>query len=168
MGAAAAVAIVAIGFFLLMPPGSGRLPVEPLVPTPTSTYYVNVPVPGPTVTKTAKPEPRPTKTIYVEREAETSRNYERVPVNATMACIREHESGGSYTARNGIYRGAYQLSMTYSDTWAQRAGYSEWSSKPADQWPPAVQDAVALDLGKSSNWRAWSDWTSYSCPGFVS
>ncbi len=132
------------------------------------------PVPTVTVTATPKPvvivktlPPRVvTKTIRVTERA--SRSMTRGgSKNATLACIRKHESTNNYKAvsKSGTYRGAYQMSVQYSDDWARRAGYESWAEKPADKWPPAVQDAVAANMGRSG-WGHWSKWTSYNCPGF--
>jgi muramidase (phage lysozyme) len=73
-----------------------------------------------------------------------------------LRCIRWHESRGDYQAFNGVeHYGAYQLSATYSDDWARKYGYGEWANVTADQWPPSVQDAVAVAL--FADWRgAWS------------
>lgn len=88
----------------------------------------------------------------------------------TLACIRKHESGNSYTrvSKTGKFRGAYMMHRGYAPEWARRAGYGDWAGTAVDRWPPSVQDAVALHLGKGSNWRAWSDHVSYSCPRFIS
>lgn len=73
-----------------------------------------------------------------------------------LLCIRAHESGDNYQAFNGIeHYGAYQLSATYSDDWARRYGYPEWADVTADQWPPEVQDAVAVALFNDSP-QLWS------------
>lgn len=132
--------------------------------------------PVPTVTATVTPKPVVivktlpprvvTKTIRVTERASrsTTRGGSK---NATLACIRFHESTNNYKAvsKSGTYRGAYQMSVQYSDDWARRAGYESWAEKPADKWPPAVQDAVAAHMGRSG-WGHWSRWTSYDCPGF--
>jgi len=87
--------------------------------------------------------------------------------NVTLACIREHESHGDYTIVNsGGYAGAYQMSPEYSDDWARAAGYPQWANQPANYWPVAVQDAVALHTGTINHWHTWSDWGGYYCPGF--
>jgi hypothetical protein len=128
--------------------------------------------PPPTVVKTVKVTmPPKTVEVTVRVTQRASRSQPRREVagstNATLACIRKHESTNRYTAvsASGTYRGAYQMSRVYSPAWAERAGYKEWSGKPADKWPPAVQDAVAAHMGRSG-WGHWSKHTSYSCPGF--
>jgi hypothetical protein len=141
--------------------------IEDLQERPLPT--VTVETPGPVRTKVVT-TPGPTRTVYISRASRNQVSRQSAPatsssVSSTLACIRKHESGGRYTATNGIYRGAYQMSTEYSDTWARRAGYEEWASKPADKWPPAVQDAVAANMGRSG-WGHWSKWTSYNCPGF--
>jgi hypothetical protein len=91
--------------------------------------------------------------------------YSSGSVSTILACIREHESGGNYQAVNAYgYAGAYQLSPTYKDAWAARYGFSQYVGVPVVQWPPAVQDAVAADLGRDSNWHMWSDFAPYTCP----
>lgn len=83
--------------------------------------------------------------------------------------IRANESGGNYQAYNpsgcegyGCY-GAYQLHGYYMDDWARRYGEAAWAGTPANQWPPGVQDKVALGLFYSTNpdGAHWCDWTSY-------
>lgn len=177
--AATAAALVGVGLILLMLLPASMADAQPPVPAPPVSLRV-VMVPAPTVTEyvTKTPKPRPTKTIIVTRTAQpASRSYTRPKAGspattaeaATMRCIRAHESGGRYTAVSPTgYQGAYQLSPTYSGAWAKRYGYGAYAGQAAHTWPPAVQDAVALGLGRDSHWKAWSDFTSYSCPGFVS
>jgi hypothetical protein len=144
---------------------------------------VTVVKPGPTVTVT--PKPKPAKTIYIERSSDRASRSSRPSSakstvnrakadssfsgNATLACIRKHESGNDYqdVSDSGTYRGAYQMSRQYSPGWAKRAGYGEWAGKTADKWPPAVQDAVAWNMSNQGRWWGhWDDHTSYNCPGF--
>ena len=135
------------------------------VPVPGPTRIIETPGPVRTVTVET---PGPTVTVRVtERASRSSTTRRGSSTNATLACIRKHESTNNYRAvsDSGTYRGAYQMSVEYSDDWARRAGYEEWAEKPADKWPPAVQDAVAADMGRSG-WGHWSRWTSYDCPGF--
>lgn len=143
-------------------------PAMQSVPTPTVTVETPGPVktkivttPGPTVTVTAR-----ASRSQVARRA-PSATQRAASSTATLACIRKHESSNNYRAvsASGTYRGAYQMSVQYSDDWARRAGYESWAEKPADKWPPAVQDAVAADMGRSG-WGHWSKHTSYNCPGF--
>jgi hypothetical protein len=141
------------------------------LPIPTKT----VTTPGPVRTKIVT-TPGPTRTIYVTERASRSsiRESRTKPAsgignNATLACIRKHESGNDYrdVSDSGTYRGAYQMSRQYSPGWAKRAGYGQWAGKTADQWPPAVQDAVAWDMSNNGRWWGpWKDHTSYDCPGF--
>lgn len=80
-------------------------------------------------------------------------------ISSVMACIRTAESGGNYQAisPDGLYRGAWQLSVTYSDDWARRYGFGLWATLPADRWPREVQDAVAVQL-----FAAWPGaWSTY-------
>lgn len=134
-------------------------------PTPTATVVT----PGPVKTKVVM-TPGPTVTVRVTERASRSESRVSKPsasVAATLACIRKHESTNNYRAvsSTGTYRGAYQMSRVYSPEWVRRAGYGQWAGKPADKWPPAVQDAVAAHMGRGG-WGHWSKWTSYSCPGF--
>ncbi len=67
------------------------------------------------------------------------------------ACIRGHESGGNYGAGNG---GAYQFEF---GTWQALTGLPS----PAEDYPPAVQDAAALKLFAERGWEPWT--TRYVC-----
>lgn len=61
-----------------------------------------------------------------------------------LACVRRHESGGSYTAENptSTASGAYQFLDSSWRTLSARAGYGGYGH--AASAPPAVQDAVAV------------------------
>ncbi|MFZ0249022.1 MAG: transglycosylase family protein [Acidimicrobiales bacterium] len=67
------------------------------------------------------------------------------------ACIRQHESGGNYSIGNG---GAYQFELS---TWNALTGLPS----PAEDYPPAVQDAAALKLYSQRGWEPWT--TRYAC-----
>jgi hypothetical protein len=67
------------------------------------------------------------------------------------ACIRQHESGGNYSIANG---GAYQFEFS---TWTALTGLPS----PAEDYPPAVQDAAALKLFSQRGWEPWT--TRYVC-----
>ena len=128
------------------------------------------PMPKAKATPTSTPKPEPTKTQAAPPPVKQT----PTTANETLACIRHHESRGNYgvvsEVRAGVtYQGAYQLSSRYTAVWATRYGHAEWANKPAHTWPASVQDDVALKLGRQSNpdWRMWSDFTSYHCPGFV-
>jgi hypothetical protein len=83
---------------------------------------------------------------------------------AGLLCVRAHESGGNYQAVNSLgYAGGYQMSPVYGPTWAERAGYSEWSNTPIPEWPPNVQDAVALYLWNTGQAWIWRDFGGYDC-----
>lgn len=98
--------------------------------------------------------------------------YKSIPSSSLpslLALIRSNESGGNYSAYNasgcggyGCY-GAYQLHGYYMDDWARRYGAAAYAGIPANQWPPAIQDKVALGLfySTSPNGSFWCDWTSY-------
>lgn len=66
-------------------------------------------------------------------------------------CIRQHESGGNYAEGGG---GAYQFEL---GTWEGLTGLST----PAQDSPPAVQDAAALRLYAERGWEPWT--TRYVC-----
>lgn len=74
-----------------------------------------------------------------------------------LRCIAWHESRGITTAvsPDGEYRGKFQLSMSFSPAWANRYGFPQWASLPADRWPAAVQDAVAVALFRDFP-QAWA------------
>ena len=65
---------------------------------------------------------------------------------ADWACIRDHESGGDYSVGNG---GAYQFEL---GTWTSLTGLPS----PAEDYPPAVQDAAALKLYSQRGWEPWT------------
>ena len=70
---------------------------------------------------------------------------------ADWACIREHESGDNYAEGNG---GAYQFEL---GTWQALTGLPS----PAEDYPPSVQDAAALQLFAQRGWEPWT--TRYVC-----
>ena len=70
---------------------------------------------------------------------------------ADWACIREHESGDNYAEGGG---GAYQFELA---TWQGLTGLP----LPAEDYPPAVQDAAALELYAERGWEPWT--TRYVC-----
>jgi hypothetical protein len=70
---------------------------------------------------------------------------------ADWACIRQHESGGNYSEHGG---GAYQFEL---GTWHGLTGLPA----PAEDYPPAVQDAAALRLYSQRGWEPWT--TRYVC-----
>ena len=67
------------------------------------------------------------------------------------SCIRQHESGGNYSEGGG---GAYQFEL---GTWEGLTGLTT----PAQDSPPAVQDAAALRLFAERGWEPWT--TRYVC-----
>lgn len=83
-------------------------------------------------------------------------------VGQVLQCIRWQESRNQYDAVNTSSgaAGAYQLMPEWSDDWATKYGYAEWSHLTADRWPNRVQDAVAAGL-----FAEWPGaWTTYgSC-----
>jgi hypothetical protein len=84
------------------------------------------PVPAPT------PTPTPTSGTTDATSAAT----------ADWACIRQHESNDNYAEGNG---GAYQFEL---GTWNALTGLPS----PAEDYPPATQDAAALKLYSQRGW----------------
>jgi hypothetical protein len=82
------------------------------------------------------------------------------PPGGFLACVRRHESGGSYTAKNpnSTASGAYQFLDSTWRTMSARAGHAGWGS--ARHAPPHVQDAVAI-YTVNSGWR--SAWNGTGC-----
>jgi hypothetical protein len=69
-------------------------------------------------------------------------------LGGVWACIRAHESGGSYTENTGNgYYGAYQFAL---GTWRAMGGSGLPSSAP-----PGVQDAMAQQLQARAGWGQW-------------
>jgi hypothetical protein len=92
----------------------------------------------------AAPAPTPAPTPTGATDA-TSAN------TVDWACIRQHESNDNYAEGNG---GAYQFEF---GTWNALTGLPS----PAEDYPPAVQDAAALKLYAQRGWEPWS--TRYVC-----
>jgi hypothetical protein len=67
------------------------------------------------------------------------------------ACIRQHESSDNYAEGGG---GAYQFEL---GTWQGLTGLPN----PAEDYPPAVQDAAALKLYSERGWEPWT--TRFVC-----
>jgi hypothetical protein len=82
------------------------------------------------------------------------------PPGGFLACVRRHESGGNYQAKNPVSTasGAYQFLDSTWRTMSARAGHSGWGS--ARHAPPHVQDAVAI-YTVNSGWR--SAWNGTGC-----
>jgi len=82
------------------------------------------------------------------------------PPGGFLACVRRHESGGSYTAKNpnSTASGAYQYLNSTWRTMSARAGHGGYPT--ARHAPPHVQDAVA-QYTVDSGWR--SAWNGTGC-----
>ena len=86
-----------------------------------------------------------------------------------LVTIRAHESGGNYQAYNAGgcegwgCGGAYQMHLRYAPAWAARYGEGQWAGTAPQNWPPAVQDKVALGLFWSTNPAGyhWCHWATY-------
>jgi hypothetical protein len=101
------------------------------------------PAPAPAPAPAATPAPTATSTGEVTDATSTG--------TADWACIRQHESNDNYAVGNG---GAYQFEF---GTWNALTGLPS----PAEDYPPAVQDAAALKLYSQRGWEPWS--TRYAC-----
>jgi hypothetical protein len=97
----------------------------------------------PVATPAAAPAPAPTPAAGGSDATSTD--------TPDWACIRQHESGGNYSVGNG---GAYQFEQ---GTWTGLTGLPS----PAQDYPPAVQDAAALKLYSQRGWEPWT--TRYVC-----
>jgi hypothetical protein len=93
----------------------------------------------------APPAPAPAPALIGGATDATTTN------TADWACIRQHESNDIYAEGNG---GAYQFEFS---TWNALTGLPS----PAEDYPPAVQDAAALKLYSQRGWEPWS--TRYVC-----
>jgi cell wall-associated NlpC family hydrolase len=78
-----------------------------------------------------------------------------------LNAIKQHESGGNYTAYNakGGASGAYQFIQSTWSNAAKEAGYQQYAGGPASAAPAAVQDAVAGHMAQSyfNHYGSWSD-----------
>lgn len=89
-----------------------------------------------------------------------------VPVPLTdadefLACVKERESGGDYSAvgPGGVAFGAYQLTQDAWDETARHAGYTDLEGIRPNETLPADQDKMALAL---LEWKGEEPWTG-SC-----
>lgn len=104
--------------------------------------------PKPIVEKRIKAEPIP--------EAKKIAQVKAAPVakssggSCGLDYIKQKESGGSYTATNGQYTGAYQQS---TNSWRT---YGDGSAPTAGQASPASQDAAAAKQYAAEGSRPWS------------
>jgi len=82
------------------------------------------------------------------------------PPGGFLACVRRHESGGNYQAKNpsSTASGAYQFLNSTWRTMSARAGHGGYPT--ARSAPPWVQDAVAV-YTVNSGWR--SAWNGTGC-----
>ena len=78
------------------------------------------------------------------------------PPGGFLACVRRHESGGNYQAKNpsSTASGAYQFLDSTWRTMSARAGHSGWGH--AASAPPHIQDAVAIHTVNSGWSSAWN------------
>lgn len=78
------------------------------------------------------------------------------PPGGFLACVRRHESGGNYQAKNPVSTasGAYQFLDSTWRTMSARAGHGGYPT--ARSAPPWVQDAVAVYTVNSGWASAWN------------
>jgi len=81
---------------------------------------------------------------------------EHTPPGGFLACVRAHESGGDYQAKNpaSTASGAYQYLRGTWATMSARAGHGGYPT--ARSAPPHIQDAVAVytvNAGWASAWN---------------
>lgn len=74
----------------------------------TTSQTTVAPVQSKNTTQTSSAQTAPTQTTTTQ-----SASYTRPSSNSAKEWIAQHESGGSYSARNGQYVGRYQLSSAY-------------------------------------------------------
>ena len=108
---------------------------------------------------TMNPTEQAAVTAHLQAQAEPVEEA-HTPPGGFLACVRRHESGGSYTAENptSTASGAYQFLDSSWRTLSAGAGYAGYSH--AAYAPPAVQDAVAI-YTVNSGWR--SAWNGTGC-----
>jgi hypothetical protein len=80
----------------------------------------------------------------------------KAPSDATLARLRNCESGGNYRAvsKSGRYRGAYQFSRSTWDATARKILPEYVGTDPAVA-EPFVQDAMARKLWSETGWVSW-------------
>lgn len=78
------------------------------------------------------------------------------PGNGFLACVRNRESRGNYSAYNPSgASGAYQMMPQTAANTARHAGRGDLANKPVSQWSPADQDAMANHLYQ---WQGSGPW----------
>lgn len=83
------------------------------------------------------------------------------PSNGFLACVRNRESRGNYSAYNPSgASGAYQFMPQTAVNTANHAGRPDLASKPVSQWSPADQDAMANHLYQ---WQGAAPWAGPGC-----
>lgn len=145
------------------------VPTSATVPAPTSTVPLTVAraaaptTPKPTPT-TAKPVPTTVKVAPTTSPAPTAPPATSPPASggqaATLACIRQRESGGNYSivSAGGTYMGAYQFAQSTWNSTANHAGRPDLVGVRPNLASPADQDALALHL---LNWQGLAPWGGY-------
>jgi Transglycosylase-like domain len=121
-------------------PAAAAAPAPAPAPAPAA-----APATSPALVPAAAPAPAPAPAPAGGSSDATSTN------TPDWACIRERESGGNYAEPGG---GAYQFEL---GTWQSLTGLPS----PAEDYPPSVQDAAALELYAQRGWEPWT--TRYVC-----
>ncbi len=123
-----------------------QAPAPTTAPPPTqSAPPAPAPTPAPAPPAAPAPAPEPAPALATGSSDATSTN------TPDWVCIREHESGDNYAEGGG---GAYQFEL---ETWQSLTGLPS----PAEDYPPSVQDAAALQLYAQRGWEPWT--TRYVC-----
>ena len=127
------------------------VPATTLPPTTTTVVTTTVPpVPSTTV-------PPPVTTTVVQVQAAQSN------INSFLACVRQRESRGDYTAVNSSSGagGAYQFLQSTWNTTANHIGRGDLVGIHPSNVDPATQDMMAVAL---YNWQGESPWAYPASP----
>jgi Transglycosylase-like domain len=125
------------------------IPASPTYPLDMSTHLLDAGDPVSTPTPTTADAPA---AVAVSAPAPTPSPSDATSTNTPdWACIREHESRDNYEDPGG---GAYQFE---NSTWTSTTGLPG----PAEDYPPAAQDAAALELYNERGWEPWT--TRFAC-----
>lgn len=82
-----------------------------------------------------------------------------------LACVRQRESRGNYTAVNGSSgaAGAYQFMPQTARNTAMHAGRPDLAGRPVTSWSPADQDAMAQHLYQWQGPGPWAASAPHAC-----
>jgi hypothetical protein len=109
---------------------------------------------------TMNPDEQAAVKTHLQAQAVAAVPQAHTPPGGFLACVRKHESGGNYQAKNPVSTasGAYQFLDSTWRTMSDRAGHRGYGS--ARSAPPHIQDAVAI-YTVNSGWR--SAWNGTGC-----